>query len=1357
MANEKEISKIKKNGTIYGIKDKTAREDIARVEETVEAINNNFLPRTALDNLNLEGYATKDELGNYATVQSINSINSSISSISGRTSTLESNITNLNSQVSALQGLNTGVTFVTSSTLENTLSNYATLEDLTTAVGNIDGYATDQELNTAVGGALTEAKNYTDQKFANIQVEPVEINQTYSHLISASLEDVMTPGYYKITDAVDTPNSTTEDGYLNVTAFKDGTIKQEWHTREYDAMRICEDGDSNITVTVLDKTYGQTDADYYVDNNGVLKLLAQHSYRLSGYYKGQIKIVGNLVNDDAVVIPTVKTYIELDGLIVTNSGEYSIGYFLENKSLELHLVKDKYNFLVSKQPVDAVERITYGAVYSANNLTISGLGYLSVKTNTGAHGFRTSELEFVDMPHIYVNAIHDAFHCGKYAAFHEGYYYVEKAHDGIGCGSDAYFDIYGGTFVFDTITDTIFDSDSNTIASEIQGINTKIIVNSTPANGAVNSIDKVKVLETVYTTGVNIVKVTKSVWFGEPRVYESQKLAQPDADGRDQYSAVEGLRIQPNANGEYILTPTYNGIKRLYLIRGYFNNAVIKIEDPEGLLTSDLVSSNGGGTDIVLERAFLENSTSDTTINYVYEKKSLTVTANDVSYVLNTKPHTTVDTEKHAAIWSGSNLTIKGDSAIYVSATTSQTELTADIDTYGAWASDLIIRGDGLRYFYNSGIGAQGTNVYIGADPDDIAAAGVTPGNSTQTIYALGNIYDINARLSGKGKKSHLVFYQYQKGNIITDKINSLNSEGLEAINANMPGIVYYKTRTRLNLFTSTTYNPAVPTEDVLIASPRFVQYECPVNYRSDFPDTKSGIWYINYSKFTDTTTLLAGVNAELAEAKRNLALLTPKEITFTNYGDDKNPVYDQDQTLGNGLIGKILCYRFACPEVIDDKAVNVKSMAKDGKKIYARDGDYGYPATDGTGQLNFSYEWNIASFPNGVIPNDLVVVPEITPVNLTPEDADYPGYSSFKSQYATAIPGMYRVTKVTDDLQLTCHVMRESEMPAHTITYRLVLPDGYEGQIPTITTYRCGDAMEKIYVDGLTREKIIQKELTQDYDLIEGKVLQFVDGVATDYSYHKDSGLKDLGNITDGTSQFHFVIGNVPEGYSCLPALGPNVVLGKKNGCHLSGFEYNADYNAWEGKKIADDIEVIITLAAPASVTYVAGAYPYSAAPKTYDSQGNPLDKNGNIIPVYGDNAIETPLGSDYTFNIYYDSLRRNWSSVLEKIHGKGNLVLDTPYELTTVGGTTREFTASSTDPNNATGAKVFITAAEALETIDSITVNGVAINKSLCSVSCSGKKAAITIPGNLITGNIVITSVSSARANEPASIYTE
>ena len=1324
----KEITKIKRSGEIYEVKDKAARDRVTALETKVDEIEDNYVDKSTLENLNLEGYVKTEDLAGYVTTGQLSGVQSSVSSLITDVTTNATNIRSLQAQVTTLQGLQDGSqSFVTDQALADTLTGYATYDQLTTAIGNLERFAEDSEVENVAATTLASAKQYTDDKLATIELpSPEEAKQSYETLTDVSLDSIMTPGFYKITGATDTPSTNEEAGYLDVSEFADGTIKQMWHTNNYDALRICEDGTTAVNITVNDLATGEIPNKLYTITDEGVFLTAGRSYTISGHIKGKLVVnkLYDTVNTSLEVAPIEKTVVVLDGLTITNTQAPGIMYDPENKSLVLVLKENKYNFVVIKG--EAGELTSDAAIYSNNNLDIKGVGYLTVYTNTGCHAINGSEIEISGKPHVWLHALHDGIHGRKYTEIQEGYFYFDYVKDGIGSGDTGTFDIYSGTFEFNDILDTCFDSKPQNLVSEIQGLKTTIRCLKTPGNGLVNDPNRVRILETVNLTGAAYSLISKSAWFGPVKVLKVSKIDGSNG-APDSYNEIADLTSEAavyNAETGVYTLPISSAGKFYYMVEGYLQNKQLRFYS-EGITPSV-------PTELVLNRAYIESNTIRPGVTYDATGKSLNLEAYEPSYIVNTS-----NVENNRAVYSAENTTIKGDSVVYFSAP----------NGVAVFSSNLTIRGDGLRYAYDSTIGFQGTFVYLGADDGDVNDPAVTPGNSTQFIYALNNTTDFKARLNTAGtKKGAFIIYQYQKGDIVVGSIESTNINGDEAIAANMGGTLYYKTR---------TYNNIGTHPDAIVASNRAKQYAEAKNYEANLPDVKTGVWYQNFSQFTDTEVVTAPLLAEIQQLKTQLSYLTPKEVTFTNYGDNSTPIYDQDETLGDGLIGKILCYRFACPEVIDDKMVNVKSMAKDGKKIYARDGDYGYPATDGTGQLNFSYEWNIASFPNGEIPSDLVVVPEITPIHLTTSDKEYPGYSSFKSQYATAIPGMYRITKVTDDLRLTCHVMRESEMPAHTITYRLVLPENYEGQVPTVTTYRCGDALEKIFVDGLTREKIQQKGLTQDYDLIEGKVLQFVDGVATDYSYHKDSGLKDLGNITDGTSQIHFVISNVPEGYSCRPALGPNVVVGKKNGCHLSGFEFNSDYNAWEAKKVSADIEIIITLAPPVSVSFVEGAYSYSAAPKNYDSEGHPLDKGGNIIPVSGDNATTAAAGSDYKFDIYYDSLRRNWSGVLTKEYG--TLELDTPYELDTVGGSKHNFIANSTDPNNATEAKIFITAQEALETIESIVIDGSPIDKSQCLVSCSGKKASITIPGNLVTGNIVITSVASARANEPASRYAE
>jgi hypothetical protein len=220
----------------------------------------------------------------------------------------------------------------------------------------------------------------------------------------------------------------------------------------------------------------------------------------------------------------------------------------------------------------------------------------------------------------------------------------------------------------------------------------------------------------------------------------------------------------------------------------------------------------------------------------------------------------------------------------------------------------------------------------------------------------------------------------------------------------------------------------------------------------------------------------------------------------------------------------------------------DVEYLVKDALAyVYLRDGDFGYPCIDGTGQLNFK----------PILLNDYDII--IPTVDGT--------YNKFKTPYSTCKDNLYRFTKGSSDLNIKLAAGKEADLEAYNITYNLNLPIDYTGGIPVVTVYRTEDAVLSNY---------------------KGKVLDFVDNKCVDYSYHKSTGYKDKSVEADAQVNFTVKVENLPEGY----------VLS------VSGAKANADIvNAYKATKLKADLEITIAILPPVSIIYNQGTCDYPFA----------------------------------------------------------------------------------------------------------------------------------------------------------------
>lgn len=253
------------------------------------------------------------------------------------------------------------------------------------------------------------------------------------------------------------------------------------------------------------------------------------------------------------------------------------------------------------------------------------------------------------------------------------------------------------------------------------------------------------------------------------------------------------------------------------------------------------------------------------------------------------------------------------------------------------------------------------------------------------------------------------------------------------------------------------------------------------------------------------------------------MASLKPKTVTFT-----------KDEG-----ISEINIYKYC-----SDQAIATAETYSE--PVYVRDGDFGFPCIDGTGQVNFS-----PVFLNGY--NALTI------------SGDTANFKNFKTPYSTCKDKIYRLTKVTDDSTISLTAIDENALDSYAITYRLVIPADYSGALPTITEYRTNDAMIAGYFP---------------------KALEFVDNACVSKSYSKETGYPDKSE--SDVAQINFTTEwEEVEGYSMT------VTTSAKNYKN-----FNVDGNRYQATKIKGDFEVIITIASTQTiynVTYNPNTYSFS------------------------------------------------------------------------------------------------------------------------------------------------------------------
>lgn len=254
-------------------------------------------------------------------------------------------------------------------------------------------------------------------------------------------------------------------------------------------------------------TLGNNQSNFYVDGvmtyptDGVITLTAGSSYTLEGTLYGEVIV-------DATTQPDDNTYIQLKGVNIISTEDSGIKYETPTdntgyKDLVITLEKDTINHVICTTVAEAADD-QEACVYSMNNMTIQGTGYLSC-INKGGHGIKASELRFTG-GNYYVEAIHDAFHGGSIIDLDHGNFFINKANDGFGTGDTGIINIFGGTYYGYNISEQFFDGQSSTNI-----FNKNHTISGTSVASDDQYTNKVEVYDspTTYYSGVGVYAVNR--------------------------------------------------------------------------------------------------------------------------------------------------------------------------------------------------------------------------------------------------------------------------------------------------------------------------------------------------------------------------------------------------------------------------------------------------------------------------------------------------------------------------------------------------------------------------------------------------------------------------------------------------------------------------------------------------------------------------------------------------------------------------------------------------------------------------------------------------------------------------------
>lgn len=296
-----------------------------------------------------------------------------------------------------------------------------------------------------------------------------------------------------------------------------------------------------------------------------------------------------------------------------------------------------------------------------------------------------------------------------------------------------------------------------------------------------------------------------------------------------------------------------------------------------------------------------------------------------------------------------------------------------------------------------------------------------------------------------------------------------------------------------------------------------------------------------------------------------------PKKVNIVKYVVDESktdgrpmkdhaycPVNDAGSTAY--IVDSVEIFRYACPERIDidDAPKTHLDYFKDGRQMYARDGDFGYPEIDCTGQFNFRPVWNTSGYViapivkdfSGKLHDDRKEIQKFDPdtgAAIVVPNPDYnPCYNNFKTQWNTGIPGLYRFTKVQKDINVELTAVKEADMPAHVITYKIKAPIDYPVEnLPQVRVFRGADHCEKFMKYGPGAENPAPHPLL-DEGLISGNLLVYGEPeviteneveynvwTILDKAYDDASGLPSSDTTGDVAKVYFNVNGTPSEGFA--------------------------------------------------------------------------------------------------------------------------------------------------------------------------------------------------------------------------------
>ena len=957
------------------------------------------------------------------------------------------------------------------------------------------------EVSVSAEGTSEESAQYIT--IDGVEYKLASTATKYQELDGASLNLITEEGLYKLTNALDVPVNTSANGFLNVVALDDGQTAQEWLSTTNRAFRVFNDETVGLRFFVNGEIVPQ----------GEVYLPAGDVYELSGDLAGHITIgQGELVVNN-------RTKVILNGVNIQSDIEYAIKYTPDAGKLVVEVVDNSSNYLVVTNGLEEI-----AALHSENNLLVNGAGYLTIK-NTAGHGIKGSELVINGNIHMYLDTYHDAIHGGKLLKISGGYFEVENANDAFsaseGKNNDAKLLIMGGEYVVHNCKESAFEGKSSNGIKRI--INSKItlgegVTTAFHASNAASTEFEIKIYdglnEIINEYGKTIPALTDiRTAFGAPRILldgenaidmtETELILSPASD--TEYTLIGDF------TGKRVITRPASGVKVDFIVKDFYYGTDPNL-DPE---VQSILDAN----------PFWEHDCD--------KRIKFSPAENYLMYI---------DKPTVAGISTSRNIQVKGKGDLFIKCAAGEAISAPDGYT--------VLGGDGIRSLTGSVSGISTASLRLGEDPDDIdekfSDQPSKRGASEGPVYIYGNdAFDVKITETDTllTYKYQIIATQYFTGVALLGSIQRESTETKLVVN---DALVLQKEG--LPYQNSALVFAQASSLDVEGQVWPLIEIEGVNDIIPELDITGTADWIIYKGAYTKEE-----IDAKFVAKTTYDALVTelndraPKKITITNYVEDaskddhrpaKDHAYcpveyeDDGETLTKYVADSIEVYRYACPERIDidDVPETHGDYIKDGRPIYARDGDFGYPEIDKTGQFNFKPVWNEEGY---------VIVPE----GITPAD----GYKNFKTQWNIGIPGMYRLTKVNSDLELALHAVKEADMPAHTITYKIIAPADYPVEnLPAISYFRGADHIEKYlkYGPGATVQGAYNTldstlidschlALPELYDTVTENSVDYNVWTILDKAYDDANGLPSADTTGDVAKVYFRVEGTPAENYA--------------------------------------------------------------------------------------------------------------------------------------------------------------------------------------------------------------------------------